>query len=1172
MESAGHILKYADSPGGIDVVRNIGESLTKKAEDWTKTSPILQPSREEKESYLRRSVTGTLESAPLSLGPSLGGAAAGAAIGSAVGPVGTIVGGLAGGAISTLGAFYASSFNKTYEDAIKAGKSEEEAKSLGRKIGLIEGGIEFLTTPVELMTAGFGKVATQPIKNTIKQILKTPAKQFLKNFVQTAAVETGTEGLQNYWEASVLQNAGMETPPPMEALIESIGPSLGMTMLFTMGAHGLNKHRTSNLKNNLSNPDTDIGKRQDAAIEVGRYIQENQKDPELTAQWLKKTDEAIKAKQPIPIDADIQEWTTKKIETDVAQEPPPEAPEAAVQPGEPEGPAGEEVTVPIFPPKAEVGEAKPIPGPSDILFEWTKKKPSRILDPEKYSPEIVAETFGISVDLAKTALNEAKGKLVADIEKKIKNLERHPDVKNRAENRDQEGRASKPLNNYIRLLNQYSQLTGGIYDRKGEVGIPGEIGGRKEEPGRAVQEPEGGGETVKTGGVFQKQEEGGLVAPPKVTVPRSGGTVETVAGPVAGEETGYVPSRIAEYKPSLKPAPVNMIRREDGKTYVAKPEEQAIAKDHAAEAKRLGLVFNGLNPDGSAQFTDKETGKAFVAEPGQVETALKQTKEPAPAVELPPPQPEGPPGPLTPASIPFQPAPGGPTKQPWEMTKKEYLGLFKDDEKAEVLEDNVADIDYYPPEEVHRNIVKEAIERDKPIPPEVLAEYPELKAPVPPASKERRPETPSKLDWTFSVDVFKDKVWDSDDNKWQIVERKGTGKPFNVRRKDKHGEWVTLDSFVSLSVAKKSIEAEREAGEPSLKNTHIYGDSFIETPEAQPPAPKSVEREPAKPTEALPPHKIITDRSGIYKNWRLATVTEGPHKGVIAYGRDDADAEKVLRVAIKGREKKEAPPVEAPKEKRLIVKAVKTPGGVTRLIYMNKNFIVGTARMMGQTIGDIQVNKKFQRQGFGSEMVQDLVERGGRSATTVNEASKGLFAKAGFVEDSPSHFVLNESGRTAVEEGIEKKPARLIPETDFGKELLNMWDSAKKGEEAPQNVDRLIYTASDEKIEEAYNDKGLIAPLVELVNQARATRKIAEKETVSAGEVVEEKPAKELEKKTAAIDITADMIPEGKTIKVTRIENGKRYSVEISAQEGLQELKDNEITIKRLNDLLGCLG
>ena len=52
----------------------------------------------------------------------------------------------------------------------------------------------------------------------------------------------------------------------------------------------------------------------------------------------------------------------------------------------------------------------------------------------------------------------------------------------------------------------------------------------------------------------------------------------------------------------------------------------------------------------------------------------------------------------------------------------------------------------------------------------------------------------------------------------------------------------------------------------------------------------------------LPPFSITTAPSGIYKGWKQATATEGPHEGVVAFGRDDEAARAELARLIKGRE------------------------------------------------------------------------------------------------------------------------------------------------------------------------------------------------------------------------------------------------------------------------------
>ncbi len=63
--------------------------------------------------------------------------------------------------------------------------------------------------------------------------------------------------------------------------------------------------------------------------------------------------------------------------------------------------------------------------------------------------------------------------------------------------------------------------------------------------------------------------------------------------------------------------------------------------------------------------------------------------------------------------------------------------------------------------------------------------------------------------------------------------------------------------------------------------------------------------------------------------------------------------------------------------------ATTTPGegGVIRLAYKIRNGrTVATARILGITIGDIEVKKGFRRRGIGAAILQDLKKREGFSA------------------------------------------------------------------------------------------------------------------------------------------------------------------------------------------------
>ena len=356
-EMMGHIAKFAARRVSGTPEENplfkAGEALTGWAEEAPRKHPFLAPSPAEQEpgvgGLLRRGLTGTLENAPASLTPAL----AGAAIGSFFGPPGTIAGGLIGAGISTLATFGASQFNQSYEDAIKAGKSEEEAKLIGLKMGLIEGGIEGLTNPIELATAGLGKLGTQPLKQTIRQFLKTPLRQIGKDILKTIPIETGTEMLQSGWEAKIEQEAGYGKVSPGEAVTESILPSIGMSILFGVGAHGLNRIQRRKVFDALTDEKADPEDRARAAA----FIQSElvKKDPDLAKAWGDFAINAITNPQAIPIDADFESMVPRK--------------------GKPPGPATREAAPPSGPaPEGPMPGAAPPQPPGTPFEQWSETK------------------------------------------------------------------------------------------------------------------------------------------------------------------------------------------------------------------------------------------------------------------------------------------------------------------------------------------------------------------------------------------------------------------------------------------------------------------------------------------------------------------------------------------------------------------------------------------------------------------------------------------------------------------------------------------------------------------------------------------------------------------------------------------------------------------------------
>lgn len=544
---------------------------------------------------------------------------------------------------------------KDLQDKIGLSKSETEKATLQTELGNVQkakGWAPYVTGVIEWAGETAANYALQQLLGplagtltkagtaTLKDIARPTIKQFLKTLgLVTLPTETFTEFGQQWGEALVEKKTGIRPEAnPLQEGIDVLAPTALMTILTGGPAHIAQRYGTKKILDKFAKPVEGYDSQdQNLSPEIQNKVQDRKAmadimakmitgdgSPEtkaLSDQWRDYAYGQIALNLPVEVNKPIQDLTFQEKTPGTIQ--PTETtsqarPEDYVTPVDTQG-----VKIPAMQPKVEKGPEDEISGVPDILFEWTKRKPSRILDQSKYSIEKIAEQFNISTDLARVALDKTKAQLVANIETKIGNLEKHPEVINRGQ-RGPEETASRPVKNYINLLNQYSQLTGRPYDRTMQGGIHGPVGEDfgelsrvGKEPGGAVQGPEGGGKTISPGGNVSGNAGQGE------TKRRTG---ETGTGGDATQQTQVTPATQVTLKPSLIPSPVNMIRREDGKHYAAKPEEKAQAEAHVEEAERLGLVFNGLQPGGAAQFTDKESGKAFTAMPGGVEEGLKKVQ------------------------------------------------------------------------------------------------------------------------------------------------------------------------------------------------------------------------------------------------------------------------------------------------------------------------------------------------------------------------------------------------------------------------------------------------------------------------------------------------------------------------------------------------------------------
>ncbi len=310
----GYAIKTLDPDGGIDVVERVGVSLVDMADRSQKLS-IMQPDASElagQEGAIKSGIRSGIRSAVPSLAPTFAGAAAGAAVGSVVPGLGTAVGGITGAVLGNLGLFGLGTYGEKKQEYLDHGVSEDEAHSAALKQGLIEGGIEGAASFIGAKIFGMDRFLTQPLKQTVKELLHTPVSTFAKNLAKdTFLNEVPTEMLQSYLGTRVDIGVGMANEGDQwQAAVDSIIPAMTMSLLFGTGASGFSyvqKRRLVRDLNNLEKPDA----REKAAEMIEKGILEGDskeeagKEVELAEAWSKMAMERIDAGEAIDLNEDF---------------------------------------------------------------------------------------------------------------------------------------------------------------------------------------------------------------------------------------------------------------------------------------------------------------------------------------------------------------------------------------------------------------------------------------------------------------------------------------------------------------------------------------------------------------------------------------------------------------------------------------------------------------------------------------------------------------------------------------------------------------------------------------------------------------------------------------------------------------------------------------------------
>ncbi len=332
----GHALKVADPDGGIDVVEQFGQKMIDTA-DKSQSMDIMKMDESEAagENWFSRGWKSGVRSAIPSLGAAIGGAVAGAGITAGAGVlgfggvlaatvpmIGMSTGQVAGMMAGTGGIFGLGTYGEKKQEYLDHGLDEHTAEKAAIKQGIIEGGGEMIATFLGLAILGPGKMFSQPLKETVTELLQTPAKTMVKKLAGTALEETITEMIQEGSQAAVETGIGLrEEGAWLEGALEAIVPAITMSLMFAGGSSTFSAVKKRQLKAELNNLE-DSKAREKAVEEIESGIREASKDKNDNGQadqqaeaWTRMAFDKIDAGETIDLQENFVEFAALDDET-----------------------------------------------------------------------------------------------------------------------------------------------------------------------------------------------------------------------------------------------------------------------------------------------------------------------------------------------------------------------------------------------------------------------------------------------------------------------------------------------------------------------------------------------------------------------------------------------------------------------------------------------------------------------------------------------------------------------------------------------------------------------------------------------------------------------------------------------------------------------------------------
>jgi hypothetical protein len=294
-------------------VDQFADWVIKHKEELEKSYPyVFAESKASTEGGFRNWIYQGVRSAVPSVGAGIPGLVAGSAVG---GLPGAVLGFAASGGT----AFGFAEYDRFAEDIKKYNDAHPLTpipdlvwKDQAVKSAFMEGGLEFASDAIEALMFKFGRLATEPMKENVRSILKKGWKQGAKDFAKAQAVvqptEVGTEMAQNYLETQFRQEAGLpQEMDPWDAAVASIGPSVVTSLIIGSGAHLLDVRQRGKVMKALVDPSVDVDVRFEAAKAVAQEIEKFDKanDTQLAPKWGEVALARIANGEAIPVDENV---------------------------------------------------------------------------------------------------------------------------------------------------------------------------------------------------------------------------------------------------------------------------------------------------------------------------------------------------------------------------------------------------------------------------------------------------------------------------------------------------------------------------------------------------------------------------------------------------------------------------------------------------------------------------------------------------------------------------------------------------------------------------------------------------------------------------------------------------------------------------------------------------